>query len=275
MSEEDLISVVPDCDGWIIGDDPATVNVLDAGVQGKLKAAVKWGIGTDNVDLEACKKLKLPISNIPNMFGAEVADVAIGYVIGLARKLFFIDRSVRNGDWPKNSGISLKGKNVGVIGYGDIGQHCAKRLKALEMNISIYDPFYKNDSIDKYDVYKWPNNIEKFDFLIFTCALNSSNMHMLNSAILSNTKKGVHIVNVARGPLIDESALCLALQANHVNSVALDVFEEEPLPTSSYLRNHPYCIFGSHNASNSREAVLRTNKAAIDFLCTHLQDNHA
>ena len=110
LSVEELVELVPRHDGWIIGDDPATRRVFEAGKAGRLRAAVKWGIGVDNVDLQACADLGLPISNTPNMFGGEVADVAMGYVIALARHTFEIDRGVRQGGWPKPAGISLAGK---------------------------------------------------------------------------------------------------------------------------------------------------------------------
>ena len=87
MTEEDLIQIIPKVDGWIIGDDPATARVFEAGKKGLLKAAVKWGVGVDNVDFEACHRLNIPICNTPSMFGPEVADVAIGYLIGLASNL--------------------------------------------------------------------------------------------------------------------------------------------------------------------------------------------
>ena len=83
LSESELINIIPKYDGWIIGDDPATNNVFKAGKSGNLKAAVKWGIGVDNVDFDACKELNIPITNTPQMFGAEVADVALAYIIGL------------------------------------------------------------------------------------------------------------------------------------------------------------------------------------------------
>ena len=135
LSIEELKDLVPQHDGWIIGDDPATREVFAAGRAGQLKAAVKWGIGVDNVDFDACSELGIPITNTPNMFGAEVADIAMGYVVALARETFAIDRAVRNGDWPKPRGMSLSGKTVALIGYGDIGKNAAKRMLAADMRL--------------------------------------------------------------------------------------------------------------------------------------------
>ena len=107
LTVDELIDIVPQHDGWIIGDDPATFEVFEAGKAGQLKVAVKWGIGVDNVDFAACDRLGIPITNTPGMFGAEVADLAMCYILGLARDAFFIDREVRSGNWPKPAGISL------------------------------------------------------------------------------------------------------------------------------------------------------------------------
>lgn len=271
MSVEELIKTVPEFDGWIIGDDPATREVFEAGKQGRLKAAVKWGIGVDNVDLAACKDLDIPIINTPNMFGGEVADVGVGYVIALARETFMIDRGVRQGTWPKPCGISLAGKTIGLIGHGDIGRNTAKRLLAFDMKINAYDPAFSSD--DDYGAVRfksWPQDVGDCDFLIFTCALFPSNHHMLNAEVLASCKDNVRIVNVARGPLIDEEALIEALKSGKVYSAALDVFEVEPLPEQSPLRDMPRCIFGSHNGSNSVDAVHRTNTKAIAHLCEFL-----
>ena len=148
LSVEELIQFVPEHDGWIIGDDPATRVVFEAGRRGRLKAAVKWGIGIDNVDFAAAKEFNIAITNTPNMFGAEVADVAMCYVIGLARELFWIDHQVRAGAWPKPCGISLNGKQVALVGYGDIGRNVAKRLAVLGMNVIVYDPVLKGKSCE-------------------------------------------------------------------------------------------------------------------------------
>lgn len=264
LSEDELIKLVPEYDGWIIGDDPATRRVFEAAKEGRLQAAVKWGIGIDNVDIAACRDLGIPIANTPKMFGGEVADVAVGYVIGLARRLFFIDRRIRmDQEWPKPAGVSLAGKKVGLVGYGDIGHALARRLLAFGMQIIAYDPVASGGEITGVERAVWPERLGEADFIVFTCSLNESNRHMLNAEILSVTKPGIYIVNVARGPLIDEQALANALETGHVAAAALDVFETEPLPTQSPLRCMPMCVFGSHNGSNTTEAVARASWQSI------------
>lgn len=267
LSEEELIDILPGYDGWIIGDDPATRRVFEAGKAGRLHAAVKWGIGVDNVDFAACKDLGIPIINTPQMFGAEVADVATGFVIGLARELFFIDRSVRAGGWPKPAGISLPGRRAGVVGLGDIGRNTVTRLQALGLKVVAYDPGVEGDAgIAGLERAAWPEQVGDLDFLVFTCALNKHNFHMLNAEVLAACKQGIRIVNVARGPLIDEAALIAALQSGHVHSAALDVFEVEPLPMNSPLRDMDRCIFGTHNGSNTIDGVIRASHEAISRL---------
>lgn len=267
LSVEELKELVPQHDGWIIGDDPATREVFSAGKAGKLKAAVKWGIGVDNVDFAACKDLNIPIINTPNMFGAEVADIAMGYVIASARETFQIDDGIRQGQWPKPRGISLSGKTVALIGFGDIGKNAAKRMLAADMKVIAYDPVAADTQVLA-DVQRaeWPHRLGEADFIVVTCSLTPSSRHMVNAEALARAKDGVRVVNVGRGPVIDEPALEHALKSGKVYSSALDVFEVEPLPMNSYLRSHPRCIFGSHNASNTADAVQRTSEIAIDKL---------
>lgn len=273
LSEEELKVQLPAYDGWIIGDDPATRQVFITAQQGNLKAAVKWGIGIDNVDFQACKDLGIPIINTPNMFGGEVADVAIGFLLGLARQTYFIDREIRqNNGWPKPAGISVAGKKVGVVGFGDIGKSTVRRLSGFEVNVTVYDPDVEGCQGFNFVKRKaFPDGLAELDFLIFTCALNIHNRHMLNTETLEKMKQGVQIINVARGPLIDEQALVSSLQRGHIYAVALDVFEEEPLPKESPLRDMPQCIFGSHNGSNTVEGVRRASYAALDKLAGFLQ----
>ena len=171
LSEDELCALLPQYHGWIIGDDPATRRVFAAGKAGQLKAAVKWGIGVDNVDFAACKDFGIPITNCPNMFGAEVADVGMSYISALARETFIIDRGVRAGQWPKPRGISLAGRTLGLVGLGDIGRNLARRALAADLKVVAYDPFYAGALPDGIARANWPERIGEADFLAFTCAL--------------------------------------------------------------------------------------------------------
>ncbi|TOH00793.1 phosphoglycerate dehydrogenase [Vibrio parahaemolyticus] len=273
LSEEELMGLLPSYDGWIIGDDPATEQVFRSGKSGQLKAAVKWGIGVDNVDFSACEKLGIPIINTPNMFGGEVADVGMSLMLALARQTHFIDREIRqNNAWPKPAGMSVSGKHIGVVGFGDIGESFVKRLSGFDVTATVYDPGVEgNKGYDFVERQPYPQGIEKCDFLVFTCALNQHNRHMLNGDVIAAMKPGSMVVNVARGPLIDEAALISALKSGHLYAAGLDVFEEEPLPSSSPLRDMPQCIFGSHNGSNTKEGVRRATHKALEEIANFLK----
>lgn len=267
VPEEELIRIVPDFDGWIIGDDPATGRVFEAGCAGRLRACVKWGVGVDNVDFETARRLNMPITNTPAAFGGEVADVAMHYVSGLARETYAIDRGVRDGGWPKPRGISLAGKTAVLVGMGDIGRQAARRMLAADIRVVAIDPVLDpTDAPDGVEIGSWPDALAEADFAVFTCPLNAATHHMLGDAALNTAKPGLRVVNVARGPVIDEPALIRALDDGRVHSAALDVFEVEPLPGDSPLRDHPRCIFGSHNASNTEDAVRRVSNRATELL---------
>lgn len=272
MTEDELVDLLPEYDGWIIGDDPATRRVFEAGISGRLKAAVKWGVGVDNVDFAACKDLNIPIINTPGVFGREVSDVAMAYVLGLARETYHIDREIRaNNAWPKPSGISLWNKTVAIVGFGDIGQSTAKRLLACDLKVIAYDPYFKTKPNLDVEMAMWPNRLNEADFIVFTCPLTPDTQNMFNENILSKVKPGVRIVNVARGPIIDEKALLKGLESGLIYSAALDVFEIEPLAENSLLRQYDRCIFGSHNGSNTVDAVRHVSHLAIEKIAGFLE----
>ncbi|MDE3184137.1 MAG: phosphoglycerate dehydrogenase [Bacteroidota bacterium] len=268
LSEAQLIELVPQADAWIIGDDPATEKVFIAGKKGKLKCAVKWGVGTDNVDFEACKKLDIPIANTPHMFGGEVADLAMAYLLGLARHSYLIDKAVKRGEWIKPTAISVAGKNVFVAGLGDIGRSLIKRLQGFDVNTYAYDPFAlcTAEEAGVKEILNFPDLLGQADFLVLCCSLTASSRHMINAISIASMKNGIFVINVARGGLIDEAALTEGLQSGKIAAAALDVFETEPLPLESGLRGFDQCIFGTHNGSNTTEAVRRASNKAIEIL---------
>ena len=133
LTEDELIELVGDVDGMIAGDDPLTARVLEHAP--KLRVMVRWGVGMDNVDLAAASSLGIRVVNTPGTFGEEVADVAIGYLILLARQLHRIDQSVRSGIWLKPQGRSLTGLTLGIVGLGTIGRAVARRAIAMRMDV--------------------------------------------------------------------------------------------------------------------------------------------
>ena len=273
LSETDLINIIDQYDGVIAGDDVFSEKVLLNAL--KLKVISKWGIGVDSIDLEAAKRLGIQVSNTPNVFGDEVADLVIGYIILLSRKMHLIDRSVRNGLWKDAQirGISLRGKTLGVIGVGSIGKAVVERAKALGMITLGYDVYPISESFMKQTGLKQvtlTELLQNADFISLNCNLTLENKHMLGRKEFDMMKSPVYIINTARGALIQ------ALAEGKVAGAALDVFEHEPLSGDNDLRQFENCIFGAHNSSNTYEAILRTNELAIKNLFAGLSEgsNH-
>ena len=267
LTESELLDIVAKFDGIIAGDDHFTAKVLEKAE--KLKILAKWGIGTDSIDKEAAKRLNIPVVNTPNVFADEVSDVALGYILMLARQLHRLDRSVRDDGWLQVPGTTLRGKTLGVIGVGSIGRGAVVRGNAVGMKVLGYDIMPIAKSIqEEFNVtqVKLDQLFAESDFIVLCCNLTSENHHLLSDRAFGLMKDGVRIINVARGPLIDEQALVKALQSGKVAGAALDVFEVEPLPIDSPLREFDQCIFGTHNGSHTKEAVLKVNEIAIDNL---------
>ncbi len=271
MSESDLLQIIDGFDGVIAGDDPFTSQVLEKGT--RLKAIAKWGIGVDAIDLDAARRFGIRVSNTPDVFSDEVADVVMGYIILLARQLHRLDRSVRDGGWLKVPGISLRGRTLGVVGVGSIGREVTLRAAAAGMVPVGHDispppqDFLHRTGIRMLAL---DHLLAESDFISLNCSLTDRNRRMIGRRQFGIAKAGVYIVNTARGALIDETALAAALREGRVAGAALDVFEKEPLPLDSPLREFDNCIFGTHNSSNTVEAVQRVNRLAIDNLLEQL-----
>ena len=273
LHETQLLEMIDQFDGVIAGDDEFTARVI--GKARRLKVISKWGVGIDAIDLAAAGQAGIRVSNTPNVFTDEVADVVMGYIVLLARQLHKLNESVRNQGWKTIQGVSLRDKTLGVIGVGSIGRGVVRRATAAGMHGMGYDvvppPASTTDEagLRRVDLEAL---LRSSDFISLNCNLTPSNRHMLGPREFDLMKDGVYIINTARGPLIDESALVEALQKGKIAGAALDVFEIEPLPDESPLRQFENCIFGTHNGSNTAEAVMRVNELAISNLLDGLQD---
>lgn len=272
LSEADLIAIIAEFDGMIAGDDQLTADVLEHAQN--MRIISKWGVGIDGIDLAAAARLGIKVTNTPGVFGSDVADVAMGYVIMLARQLHRIHMSVVDGGWWKHEGRGLDGATIGIAGLGSIGSALARRAAGFDMQVVAHDPLAVAPDV------AWSAGIEmlpiddlfhRSDYLVLCCPLTASNRHMVNDQRLALMRRGSYLINVARGPLVDEAALERALSSGNLAAAALDVFEDEPLAGGHALRQFPQCAFGSHNGSNTREGVLRASAQAVDNLLAGLE----
>ena len=273
LSEDELLALIGDVDGLIAGDDPLTDRVLDGAP--RLRVVVRWGVGMDNVDLVAAGRLGIRVVNTPGVFGEEVADVAIGYLIMLARRLHDVDQAVRRGEWPKPQGRSLAGKTLGVVGLGTIGRAVARRAIAMRMSVVGCDvSVAAQEAASAEDIAVLPieEAFARSDAVVLCSTLTPDNHGMVDARLLDRMPTGGWLINVARGGLIDEAAIVAALESGRLAGAALDVFAEEPLGTGSRLRAIDGVILGSHNASNTIEAVARVNDLAIEHLVRGLAE---
>lgn len=271
LSEAQLVEIMPDIDGVIAGDDEFTEQAIAAAP--RLRIISKWGVGTDGIDKAAAQRLGVTVTNTPGVFADEVADVAMGYIVLLARGLHVIDREVRAGRWHKIEGETLRGKTIGIVGLGSIGRALAVRAAAFGMLVTGSDPVRDACAAARdvgVTVVPLTDAIGASDYIALCCPLTPETRHLLNEASLATVRPGVKVVNVARGPLIHETALVDALQRGTVGGAALDVFESEPLGPDNPLLAFDSVIVGSHNSSNTKEAVERTSRLALQNLLEHL-----
>lgn len=258
MDEAQCLSLVGDIDGWLAGDDQITREVLLAALP-RLRVIAKWGTGIDSIDLASARELGVPVLNSPGAFAEAVAEVAIGLILMLSRHLGRIDRAIRAGQWPKPRGRELRGATLGLIGHGAIGGRIAELGRAFGMRTIFHDPFQ-------------PGSVAletiagEADVLCLACALTAENRHMINAGFLGAMKPGALVVNVARGPLIDEAALVAALQSGRLGGAGLDVFEREPLPADSPLISMDNVVLSSHNANNGGNAVEAVHANTLNNL---------
>lgn len=272
LAGDELIDAVQGCVGVIAGDDKFSRSVLEQCPE--LKVISKWGIGTDGIDFAAAAALGIAVRNTPAMFAGEVADVTMGYIIMLLRQLHTIDLGVRDGRWPKIVGRSLSSCRLGVIGLGSIGQAVVRRGLAADMEVIGADPsFERRVEVEALGVRTTEIDAlcSEADVLSINCPLTPDTFHLMNEERLCLLPRGAYVVNTGRGEVLDTGGLVTQLGAGQIAGAALDVFEEEPLPPDHPLRTFEQVIFGSHNASNTLQASMRTHKAAITNLAQELQ----
>jgi D-3-phosphoglycerate dehydrogenase / 2-oxoglutarate reductase len=274
-----LADEIRDADALVIRSaTKATAELLESAQ--KLRAIGRAGVGVDNVDLEAATRRGIVVMNTPGGNATAVAEHTLALLLALARRVPQADASLKQGRWEKKKlqGIELRGKTLGLIGLGKIGTEVARLARALEMDVLAYDPYVSGLVAREQQVRlaALEKVLAESDFLSLHASATPETRKLVNEQTLAQTKRGVRIVNCARGELIDEAALAAALESGQVAGAGLDVFETEP-PKNSRLVAHPNVISTPHIAGSTEEAQeivgIRIAEQVRDFLLTGVARN--
>jgi D-3-phosphoglycerate dehydrogenase / 2-oxoglutarate reductase len=259
ISPDDLLKQIGEYDALIVrGRTRVTPAVFAAGT--KLKVVSRAGIGVDNIDLNAAREAGVPVVNSPLATTITVAELAFGMMLALVRELPRADAGMKAGKWLKKEleGVELYGKTLGIIGFGRIGAAVAKRAAAFDMQVLGFDLFRDAAGIasDGGIPVSFNEIVAQSDFLTLHLPLTDTTKNMINAETIGKMKKGVYIVDAARGGIIDEEALLAALNSGQVAGAALDVFTAEP-PGLTPLVSHPRLIATPHIGAQTVEAQAR------------------
>jgi D-3-phosphoglycerate dehydrogenase len=251
-----LASALPDADALIVRS-AVEVNAEVLRSASKLRVIGRAGVGVDNIDLEAATKAGIAVMNTPGANAVAVAEHTIALMLALARHLCRADATTRAGKWEKKSlqGTELRGKTLGVIGLGRIGMEVARRARAFEMKIVAHDPFVSASVAREMGIHlaELDEVYAAADYLTLHVGLTPQTTGMINEKSLAKMKKGVRIINCARGELLDEAAVAAALAGKQLGGLGVDVFMEEP-PKNSPLLAQENVIATPHIAGSTNEA---------------------
>jgi D-3-phosphoglycerate dehydrogenase len=255
-SEEQGIEMVRDADVLVVGLQRITGKVLDAAK--RLKVIGRCGVGLDNIDLKAAGERGIPVVYTPGANAQTVADLTLGLLLALARKIPQADRMTRDGQWKRIMGNDVWGKTLGICGLGQIGFNVAKRAKGFEMNVVAYDLFENPSLAGELGIdYKSKAEIlGESDFITLHLPLTPETRGFISIADLRAMKKTAILVNTSRGGIVDENALYMALKEGEIAGAALDVFEHEP-PGKTPLVELDNFIGSPHIGGITTEALGR------------------
>ena len=274
LSKDELLKIIGDYDGLAVRSaTKADKDVLAAAK--RLKVIGRAGIGVDNVDIPAATAAGVVVMNTPFGNSITTAEHAIAMMFALARQLPAADASTQAGKWEKNRfmGVELYGKTLGLIGAGNIGSIVADRANGLRMHVVAYDPFLSPERAVEIGVEKVELDelLARADIITLHTPLTDKTRNILSAEALAKTKKGVFIINCARGGLVDETALRAALERGHVGGAAFDVFTEEPAKANP-LFGAPNFVATPHLGASTVEAqenvALQVAEQMSDYLLT-------
>jgi D-3-phosphoglycerate dehydrogenase / 2-oxoglutarate reductase len=257
LSVEDLREAVSDCEGLVVrSETKVTAEVMDAAL--RLRAVGRAGVGVDNIDVGAATERGIVVMNAPDGNTITTAEHTIAMLISLARRVPQANTSLKAGQWERKRfvGVELRGKTLGIIGLGRIGRVVASRALGFGMNILAFDPFVAPEQARdlELETASLDDLFARADFITVHTPLTSETRGIVGPAAFARMKKGVRLINCARGGLIDERALLDAIKEGTVAGAALDVFEQEPPPADHPLLALDEVIVTPHLGASTKEA---------------------
>jgi len=259
LNEDDLAKALAGVEGLVIrSGSKVTAKVIEAA--DKLRVIGRAGIGVDNVDVKAASRRGIIVMNTPTGNAVTTAEHAIGLLFSVARKIAQASGSMKEGKWEKKAfeGRELSGKTLGVIGLGNIGRIVADRGRGLRMNVIGYDPFMTAERAAELgiELVALDDLFKRSDAITVHTPLTAETKALVNDTSIAKMKKGVLLVNAARGGIYDEAALIRGLDSGQIGGVGLDVFVEEP-PGLTDIVKHPKVVVTPHLGASTEEAQLR------------------
>jgi D-3-phosphoglycerate dehydrogenase len=255
LTSTEVAGLLPGCDGYIAGLDVIDRTALQAA--DRLRVIARYGVGLDNVDLKAAGEKKIVVTYTPGANSVSVAELTLGLMLALARRIPQSVQTTRSGEWLRLGGVSLEGKTIGLLGLGAIGKQVARRLVGFDCRILAFDPIQDTAFAHAHRVELVPLDelLSQADFISLHLPLLTETRALVNAAFLAQMKPGAFLINTARGELIDEPALVEALRSGHLGGAALDVFAQEPPGKDNPLLSLPDVIVTPHSGSHTDGAT--------------------
>jgi D-3-phosphoglycerate dehydrogenase len=268
LNEADTLALVGDVDGYICGDDAITRKVLEK-ARPKLKVLSKYGIGVDKIDVKSATEFGIPVLFTPGVNHTTVAEHNFLLLLALEKNFLFHTDSTRSGGWKRKTGHELLEKTIGIIGMGRIGKEVAIRAKAFGMKIMGFDVYWDDKFASEHGV-KRANTLDEIfkesDYISLHTNLTPETKDMINTANIAKMKKGVLILNCARGEIVNTSDIVAALKSGQVGGYGTDVLDQEPPPADHPLLKLPNVVCTPHVASRTYESVVRQATTSVKNL---------
>jgi D-3-phosphoglycerate dehydrogenase len=268
LNETDTLALVGEVDGYICGDDAITRAVLEK-ARPRLKVLSKYGIGVDKIDVKSCTEFGIPLLFTPGVNHTTVAEHTFLLLLSLEKNLLFHTDSTRSGGWKRKTGHELLEKTIGIVGLGRIGKEVAIRAKAFGMTPIGYDVYWDEKFAAEHGVKRVASLDEIFaasDYISLHTNLTPETRDLINTRSIAKMKKGVLILNCARGEIVNTADLAAALKSGQVGGYGADVLDQEPPAPDHPLLKLPNCVITPHIGSRTYESVVRQATAAVTNL---------